>query len=406
MPHHGRTFHDPSMLPQRPLRNPQYHLLNSLTYILINYPPTQRNQYKFSGLYNGPTSIAYLFLRLSHIYPELTIERRTCLGWCAEYLSLKPSASQRTMKVSPSKCGIGVEELVRTAVQACALLDEELAVEVCRMSELVLAEPEEDDDMGSDEWLYGRAGYLYLLRIMKNSFPKDNSNVRNAIDRTVESTIDRMMQTLREKERWTWHGKEYFGAVHGTIGIITQIVLSSSPHPPPAELEAVLEKVLDRQLPSGNWPSSRGSYSDRLVQVCHGAPGFVISLMSLAPYFPQLSPRIHDAITKAQQDIFQRGLLTKDPCLCHGATGNALALLDTERMKFFLGYTTRDFLEEEQEDEWWKDGMFTRGDEDGPDEEMGLWTGEAGRAWGFVVAEMLEEGRKEWKGKVIGYNDF
>ncbi len=46
-----------------------------------------------------------------------------------------------------------------------------------------------------------------------------------------------------------------------------------------AELDALLRPTLDVAMtlryPSGNYPSSIGSASDRLVHWCHGAPGWV-----------------------------------------------------------------------------------------------------------------------------------
>ena len=41
-------------------------------------------------------------------------------------------------------------------------------------------------------------------------------------------------------------------------------------------IRATVDYLLSLQLPSGNFPSSLESVSkDRLVQWCHGAPGFV-----------------------------------------------------------------------------------------------------------------------------------
>ena len=42
-----------------------------------------------------------------------------------------------------------------------------------------------------------------------------------------------------------------------------------------------LEFLLTQRFSSGNFMSSYGSTSDRLVQWCHGAPGFVL-LLTLA----------------------------------------------------------------------------------------------------------------------------
>ncbi|KAG8284210.1 Glutathione S-transferase lancl1, partial [Homalodisca vitripennis] len=39
-------------------------------------------------------------------------------------------------------------------------------------------------------------------------------------------------------------------------------------------IKPTLDDLIAQRLPSGNFPSSQGSRSDRLVQWCHGAPGF------------------------------------------------------------------------------------------------------------------------------------
>lgn len=40
-------------------------------------------------------------------------------------------------------------------------------------------------------------------------------------------------------------------------------------------VKPTLDWLLDKRFVSGNIPSSMGSPTDRLVQWCHGAPGFV-----------------------------------------------------------------------------------------------------------------------------------
>ena len=57
--------------------------LASLGRITTDFPPvhTCSTGWKFEGFYNGPTSIAYLFYRLSHVFPDildvLTVELLT-----------------------------------------------------------------------------------------------------------------------------------------------------------------------------------------------------------------------------------------------------------------------------------------------------------------------------------------
>jgi hypothetical protein len=178
------------------------------------------------------------------------------------------------------------------------------------------------------------------------------------------------------------------GAVHGSIGIITQIVLTNPRWAP--KLEDDLGALLSYQFDSGNWPISISTPPgpDLILEVCHGSPGIVISLECIKQYFPNLQEKIAQAIQRARDDILERGLLTNEPCLCHGISGNALALdgLDFER---FLSCTTGDEIEALD-----RDGILVKSDNP-----SGLWTGQAGRAWAWAVADRALEKT------LLGYND-
>ena len=85
-----------------------------------------------------------------------------------------------------------------------------------------------------------------------------------------------------------------------------------------SKVEADLAVLLTYQYETGNWPSSIPPEKDRLVQVCHGAPGVVNSLVSIRKYFPNLEEKLNRAITKGRECVKERGLLAKEPSLCHG----------------------------------------------------------------------------------------
>lgn len=193
------------------------------------------------------------------------------------------------------------------AIGAASSKDEEMAAQLCDYSAEVL------DADSENEFLYGRAGFLYLLRLVKASFVDDSKTLQLITD-TQEDVIDAILESPRP---WRWHGKVYIGAVHGAVGIITQIVLTN-PKKYAEKLEAELAVLLTYQYDSGNFPSSVPPERDRLVQICHGAPGVIISLQSIKTYFPALKDKIEKAITKGRECILERGLLTKEPCLCHG----------------------------------------------------------------------------------------
>ena len=122
---------------------------------------------------------------------------------------------------------------------------------------------------------------LYLLRLIRY-FVSPNMGLIPRIDVSISAVSAKITS---EGPDWRWHGKEYLGAVHGSIGILAQLILSSSVlhQPPPQICWKWLHKTLHLQFESGNWPSSSGNSAkrDELVQFCHGAPGFVISLLAL-----------------------------------------------------------------------------------------------------------------------------
>lgn len=182
------------------------------------------------------------------------------------------------------------------------------------------------------------------------------------------------------------------GAVHGRIGIITQIVMSDPSKASDPTILASLDRCLKLQTSDGNWPSSVESGHSHLIQFCHGAPGFVISLKAIKEYFlPDLHERIDLACKMGESCIVEKGLLTKEPNLCHGITGNALALPWPPR-KHFMSYTIADVVAEGK-----KEGLYIESDDP-----YGLFCGEAGRAWGWYV--LMTNGDKGIRG-MIGYTD-
>lgn len=303
--------------PTTSLRTADAHneLLASLERLTKLYPPvhTCSTGWEFSGLYSGPTSIAFLFYRLSQIYPDLEFGHQSLDQWAQAYLQLGARTQGRAP--TPSHCGIGDETVAHLALDAVITEDPNLARQLCLYAEAINSPTNE----GANEWLYGRSGYLYLLRLCQQVFTKDShSETAARLERTIKSTVNRM---LAVPQPWIWYGDQYLGAAHGYISIITQIVLSLPSAAP--RLQTLVRQLLDLQYPSGNFPSSLPAGSDRLVQFCHGGPGSVISLRTLLPHFPEISDVIEKAISEAQSDVWRRGLLTKEPCLCHGIAGNA-----------------------------------------------------------------------------------
>src|SRR5436190_11339543 len=171
--------------------------------------------------------------------------------------------THKSRKVDPSHCGIAQEKLVSTCILAVTKHDPSLARKLCSYKDAILSASENE----SNEWLYGRAGYLYLLRRAKAAFASD-AEMLKIIQNTIDAVASRILSAPLP---WTWHGTPYIGAAHGAFGILVQLALSSPTYAP--QCCDLLLDLLDTQLPSGNFPSSLSRLNDDvLVQFCHGSP--------------------------------------------------------------------------------------------------------------------------------------
>ncbi|KAI4176663.1 MAG: hypothetical protein LQ343_000954 [Gyalolechia ehrenbergii] len=355
---------------------PGQELVLSLEKLLQGYPPQDTySRHEEHGLYSGPTSIAYLFLHLSITHPALIVGGHHCKSWCKAYLS----GDRHLTHVSADKCGIINESLAFPAVHA-ALTGDQRYIDVLESHAASIAQ----EPNGSDEWLYGRAGFLYLLRLVRHWVPSSEERMNACIRRVGDRIVE-------DGPRWKWHGKEYLGAVHGPIGIITQLVLSDPNYAAHPKVTSVFRDLLQMQdQDTGNFPSSIDSGKDYLVQFCHGAPGFALSIPLIRQYFDDtIQGMIDAAMVEARKCIWEKGLLTKEPNLCHGATANALALTSPQR-EHFMAYATAAMITKGKVEGWYL----------GESDPYGLFCGEAGRAWGWAVLEVEKDMR------IIGYSDI
>ncbi|KAH7175482.1 hypothetical protein EDB81DRAFT_6981 [Dactylonectria macrodidyma] len=324
-------------LPTQRLGSAPSELLPYVLEMLVKHAPplpayTERH---LGGLFTGYTGLAYLFLQLSAMRPDLQVAGHTMIFWADQYLT-----GDRGPLVLENKCGIGSEKLSFEAVKACITKDKDDVIEFLSNIPRILGPyPTPQDDPFASELISGRAGTLYLLRMVKHWVPE----YAPLIDSPLHRLTEYIMATDDDgRGNWEWHGKRFFGAAHGDIGIITQLVLSNPSLAP--QLSSRLERLLELQAPDGNWPEGARSLKQgrapSLVQWCHGAPGFIYSLLSLRPYFPLLHEQIDTSVVKGQGLIWRHGLLTKEPSLCHGIFGNALVLPRGPWRDHFLALAT------------------------------------------------------------------
>jgi lantibiotic modifying enzyme len=165
---------------------------------------------------------------------------------------------------------------------------------------------------------------------------------RTGSDRWAElfrSTADALRGELEWSPRhrcsyWTqelgrWRST-YLDAVHGFVA--TALPLIRGRHLLDAEEWAAWERCVvntvrrtaDREGGHVNWRpelDDRGDSRKKLMQFCHGAPGFVICLAGLP------GAELDDLLVGAGETIWAAGPLAKGSNLCHGTGGNGYAFL-------------------------------------------------------------------------------
>ncbi|GFP78597.1 lanc-like protein gcr2 [Phtheirospermum japonicum] len=181
-----------------------------------------------------------------------------------------------------------------------------------------------------DELLYGRAGYLWASSFLNENIGKDtisSTRTRAVVDEIIKS--GQQLATKRCPLMFEWHGKKYWGAAHGLAGIVN-LLMDMELKPDEAEhVKGTLRYMIENRFPSGNYPSSEGSETDRLVHWCHGAPGVALTLVKAAKVFK--SEEFLQAAIEAGEVVWKRGLL-KRVGVCHGISGNAYVFLSLYRL--------------------------------------------------------------------------
>ncbi|XP_034840238.1 lanC-like protein 2 [Maniola hyperantus] len=187
-----------------------------------------------------------------------------------------------------------------------------------------------------DELLYGKAGYLYAVLFVNKHVAGNGNDLipANHIVQIIASILRAGKEFAQQKKSespllWQWHEKIYLGAAHGVAGIL-YMLLQAREYIDANEvrdyIKPSLDWLLNQKFSGGNYPSSLGSASgDRLVQWCHGAPGFVP--LCLLAYQVFLEEKYLETAIQCGDVIWQRGICTKGYSICHGVSGNAYSFL-------------------------------------------------------------------------------
>lgn len=308
-------------VPMRALdTSPMAHFQAALEALICRFPPPDKvDEEHLWGFAGGTIGIAHMLLQLSVLHPEVTVRGDGLRQWAQRYVDAERVPAHELPR---PMCGLVNEELCYNALSAC-LSGTEDSVDRFLQDLVAAGVPVADgqEDEYDPEIMQGRAGALYLLRLVRHWVPACSDKINECIDNIAERLLE---ANNHGEESWRWGNGRYIGALHGDIGNITQLVLSKPVLA--TTLQGHLERLLAMQFADGGWPmySNRDETETKLVQFCHGAPGFIYSLWALRPHFPTLGEKIDPAISKAQDCVWEKGLVKKEPGLCHGILGNAL----------------------------------------------------------------------------------
>lgn len=174
-----------------------------------------------------------------------------------------------------------------------------------------------------DEILYGRAGILYSLLLIRSKLAHSEGIISDQLIRQLVTNILHSGKNNAKRKKsgiplvYYWHEKAYIGAAHGYAGIL-YILLEARQYLTNDELNFLVKPTINFVLSlqfsqSGNFPSSLRNPDeltpDTLVQWCHGSPG-VIHLLVLA-YQVFNETKYLDAAVRCSDDIWTRGILKK-----------------------------------------------------------------------------------------------
>lgn len=199
-----------------------------------------------------------------------------------------------------------------------------------------------------DEVLYGRAGYLHALLLVRARLISLSATHRHiaALTQAADSVFDVILARGVAYEAkhadcplmWEWHGKKYLGAAHGVVGILHVLMQLSwrlVPGTPDADrvralIAGTMDYCLGLRLASGNFPtcevdSPDHEPHDRQVQWCHGATGLAIACIKASSVLGDT--KYLDAARELADVVWERGLLKKGLGLCHGIGGNGYVFL-------------------------------------------------------------------------------
>ena len=335
-----------------------------LSLLVTKYPPStwtteavraDAEKLEFSGFFSGPLSVALgLFLLSLSPSPFASdpVHGKSLIEWAKEYLEAADSIAKAdpslVEKVSCENCGVLNHHVNHSALAAILYQDEKYVKDLVGYVPVVVDDSSSDNGP-QDEWIYGRSGFLYALRMIPSYFPSAAHLIPpEAVQDVISAILRRNPDTPTP---WRFVNRLYLSIGHGWLGPLAQIALSDPTASRARQVRPWIMRIISEQLPNGNWnkfmdePESESYQMEELIQVGHGAPGVVVGLLAVRPIYErfddvEMVSKIDRAVDKSQEATWTRGLITKESSLIHGASGNSLALLDLERKATFLAKGT------------------------------------------------------------------
>lgn len=314
-------------------------LIQSYVNLVVDNTKPGKNSDHRGDLYVGDAGIAYMFLRLH----ESGLFGADALQYAKQYVANAKGKAVRYAARAEERCSYLCGNAGIYAVSAAIChkmgqrqeMDEDLrnfasGITICKKIDF--------NKNGSDELLFGRAGYLsgiYWLHqtIDKKLFAHDTLNT---ICGVVIESGKRYSAAHRSPIPLMYHcwGDEYLGAAHGVSSILHMLLESPFQGNPNctemAAVRATINSLLSLQDAEGNFPVTLQDYLQRtrdetLVHWCHGAPG-IVYLMAKA-YIVFKDQKYLQSCVRCADLVWRKGLLRKGPGICHGVAGSGYVFL-------------------------------------------------------------------------------
>ncbi|GJQ76591.1 putative lanthionine synthetase C-like protein [Trypoxylus dichotomus] len=308
-------------------------LLEVLTRITHKFKPVEKNAE--DGLYLGTAGVAYMFYHLSRI-PALREYHEKYLENAVKYLipALQVCKRFTTHKNDVPSFLLGNAGVYAIAITIYNSLGN--ATECDNYIELYkdagkLCKKMQFLNCGSDELFVGRAGYICGALWIENELKGRIFKIEDLYDLckvTVESGRKYSQQNQSPSPlMYAYYNVEYLGAGHGLCSILQYIMsvpgyLSNNPTDA-KDIKASVDYLLSLQDEEGNFPTAMdelGQATNNLIHWCHGATG--VAYLLAKAYLIWKEEKYLEAVKKAGELIWNKGLLKKGPGLCHGIAGN------------------------------------------------------------------------------------